>query len=46
MMQALSYEVGETLSGATFTLAEIPLPGGGSIPLTIQVQDLMGGELP
>ena len=27
----------------TFTLAEIPLPGGGSLPLTIRLRDLVRG---
>ena len=45
LMQAMGYAVGEYLSEATFTLAEIPLPGGGSIPLTIKLRDIaaLGG---
>ncbi len=40
MLEALQYEVGERISSTTFTIAEIPLPGGGSIPLTIRLGDL------
>ena len=43
VLQALGYEVQERISETTFTLAEIPLPGGGSIPITIRVKDLMKG---
>ena len=42
MLQSLGYEVGERLMSLEFTLAEIPLPGGGSIPLTVRVRDLSG----
>lgn len=40
LLQALGYRVDEYLSQATFTLAEIPLPGGGSVPLTIRLRDI------
>lgn len=40
LMQVLRYEVGEYIASKTFTIAEIPLPGGGSIPLTIRLRDL------
>ncbi|MCI7729992.1 hypothetical protein [Enorma burkinafasonensis] len=43
LMEALGYRVREELSSTTITLAEIPLPGGGSVPLTVRVRDLMGG---
>ena len=39
--QAVGYELGEYLSSATFTLAEIPLPGGGSLPLTVSLRDVI-----
>ena len=42
MLQALGYEVGERLMTTEFTIAEIPLPGGGSIPLTVRLRDLSG----
>ena len=42
LCEALEYHVERTISGAVFTLAEIPLPGGGSIPLTVDVATLMG----
>ncbi len=40
--EALQYEIGNRIGSATFTIARIPLPGGGSIPLTIKVSDLIG----
>lgn len=43
ILRALEYEVGERIMGAEFTVAEIPLPTGGSIPLTIRLRDLIGG---
>ena len=42
LCEALEYHVERTISGAVFTLAEIPLPGGGSIPLTVDVAALVG----
>lgn len=42
LCEALEYQVERTISGTTFTLAEIPLPGGGSIPLTVDVATLVG----
>ena len=42
LCEALEYRVERTISGAVFTLAEIPLPGGGSIPLTVDVATLVG----
>lgn len=39
---AMQYEIERTLNGTTFTLAEIPLPGGGSIPLTVGLPTLAG----
>ena len=42
LCEALEYHVERTISGAVFTLAEIPLPGGGSIPLTVDVATLIG----
>lgn len=42
LCEALDYQVERTISGAVFTLAEIPLSGGGSIPLTIDVATLVG----
>lgn len=42
LCKALEYQVERTISGTVFTLAEIPLPGGGSIPLTVDVATLVG----
>ena len=42
LCEALEYQVECTISGTVFTLAEIPLPGGGSIPLTVDVATLVG----
>ena len=42
LCEALEYQVERTISGAVFTLAEIPLPGGSSIPLTVDVATLVG----
>lgn len=42
LCKALEYQVERTISGTVFTLAEIPLPGGGSIPLTVDVATLAG----
>lgn len=42
LCEALEYQVERTISCTVFTLAEIPLPGGGSIPLTVDVATLVG----
>lgn len=42
LCEALEYQVERTISGTVFTLAEIPLPGGGFIPLTVDVATLVG----
>lgn len=42
LCEALEYQVERTISGTVLTLAEIPLPGGGSIPLTVDVATLVG----
>ena len=42
LCEALEYQVERTITGTVFTLAEIPLPGGGSIPLTVDVATLAG----
>ena len=42
LCEALEYQVERTISGTVFTLTEIPLPGGGSIPLTVDVATLAG----
>lgn len=42
LCEALECQVERTISGTVFTLAEIPLPGGGSIPLTVDVATLVG----
>ena len=43
LLAALGYGAVETIDELTFTLAEIPLPGGGSLPLTIRLRDLVRG---
>ena len=42
LCEALEYQVERTISGTVFTLAEKPLPGGRSIPLTVDVATLVG----
>lgn len=42
LLQAVGYDAGEYMASLEFTLAEIPLPGGGSIPLTIRLRDIAG----
>lgn len=42
LCEALDYQVERTIGDVVFTLAEIPLPGGGSIPLTVDVATLAG----
>lgn len=43
LLQALHCKVEEYVMESTFTIAEIPIPGGGSIPLTVRVKDLISG---
>ena len=40
--QALEYQVEKTIAETTFTIAEIPLPGGSSIPLTVDLSTVAG----
>ena len=40
LLEAVGYEVGRRLDEAEFTIAELPLPFGGSIPLTIRLRDV------
>ena len=42
LLQAVGYQVGDYIVSAEFTIAEIPLPAGGSIPLTIRLRDVLG----
>ena len=42
LLEALEYDVGERLLDTTITIAEIPLPGGATIPLTVRVGDVAG----
>lgn len=44
LLQAIGYQAGEYIASMEFTVAEIPLPGGRSIPLTIRLRDLMGSR--
>lgn len=41
VLSALEYEVEEYIGGLEFTLATIPVPGGGSIPITIDMGELL-----
>lgn len=41
--RALGYEIRERIEGEEIVLAEIPLPGGGTMPLTVKVRDLLDG---
>lgn len=43
LLEAVGYGAGEYLSSLEFTLAEIPLPGGKTLPLTIRLKDVLGG---
>ena len=42
LLEALQYDAGERLLDTTITIAEIPLPGGVTIPLTVRVGDVVG----
>lgn len=42
ILEAIGYELGSYVQSLEVTLAEIPLPGGGSIPLTVRLRDLTG----
>lgn len=43
LLEAAGYGAVGELQGAVLTVAEIPLPGGGSVPITVRLRDL-GGE--
>lgn len=40
VLEELGYRVERKIDGSRFTIAQIPLPGGGSIPLTVGLGDL------
>lgn len=42
IMEAVGYGLVERVNQAEFTIAEIPIPFGEPIPLTIKVSDLLG----
>ena len=42
IVDALGYQIERTLSGSVLTIAEIPLPNGESIPLTVDISTLAG----
>lgn len=42
ILKGIGYNIGEVVHQAEFTIAEIPLPTGESIPLTVNVGDLAG----
>ena len=44
ILQAIEYDVGERLAETTITIAEIPLPWGATIPVTVRVGDVLGIE--
>lgn len=41
--EAVGYEVGERVLSTSVTLAEIPLPSGGTIPLEVRIGDVIEG---
>lgn len=43
MVRALGYELQNYIESLEVTLMEIPLPSGGSIPVTIRLRDIIGG---
>lgn len=45
ILEALGYAVREYIGSLEFTVAQIPLPDGKSIPLTIRLRDVAGGVL-
>lgn len=42
LLEAVGYEVERRLDEAEFTIAELPLPFGGSVPLKVRLRDLAG----
>ena len=42
LARALGYEIGERIESGEIVLAEIPLPGGGSIPISVTLGDVFG----
>lgn len=42
LARALGYEMGERIESEEIVLAEIPLPGGGSIPISVTLGDVFG----
>ena len=42
VLESVGCEVLETIDSYEFTVAEIELPFGGTIPLTIRLQDVVG----
>lgn len=42
ILRAIGYEVGAYIESLEFTVAEVPLPGGGSIPITVRLRDVIG----
>ena len=42
ILRAIGYEVGTYIESLEFTVAEIPLPNGGSIPITVRLRDVIG----
>lgn len=43
MARAVGYDLGERLTSLEVVLAEIELPSGRVLPITLRVRDLMGG---
>lgn len=42
ILRAIGYDAGAYLASLEFVVAEVPLPGGGSIPLTVRLRDVIG----
>ena len=42
LLRALGYQAGEEILATEVTIAEIPIPGLGSVPLTVRLRDIAG----
>lgn len=44
ILEAVGYAFEDRMDGAEFTVAEIPLPGGGTLPIKIRVGEASDGD--
>ena len=44
LLEAVTYLSVDKVTSYEFTLAELDLPGGGTLPITIRLQDVMGAQ--